>query len=104
MYFSDKIQSLEGVLLCLVFITGATGFHNSAVVVNPGDLAPKHSGSVFGLMNTVGSIPGFVSVYVAGQILEKTKKWSVVFNFTAAVNVIGCIIFCWFGSGNPITQ
>lgn len=37
---------------------GGTGFHNNAVVVNPQDLAPAFSGSVFGLMNTVGAIPG----------------------------------------------
>lgn len=86
----------------MVFIIGASGFHNSAVVVNPGDLAPKHSGSVFGLMNTVGAIPGFLSVYAAGLILDKTKSWATVFNLTAVVNIIGCITYCWFGSGNPI--
>lgn len=39
-------------------ISGGTGFHNNAVIVNPQDLAPSHSGSVFGLMNTFGAIPG----------------------------------------------
>lgn len=39
---------------CLFF----AGFHNSAVIVNPQDLAPNHSGSVFGIMNAVGAIPG----------------------------------------------
>lgn len=38
--------------------TGGTGFHNNAVIVNPQDLAPAYSGSVFGLMNTFGAIPG----------------------------------------------
>ena len=36
----------------------ASGFHNAAVVVNPQDLAPKHSGSIFGVMNAAGAIPG----------------------------------------------
>ena len=40
--------------LCLF----CAGFHNAAVLVNPQDLAPKHSGSVFGIMNAVGAIPG----------------------------------------------
>ncbi len=40
--------------LCLFF----SGFHNASLVVNPQDLAPKHAGSVFGMMNAVGSIPG----------------------------------------------
>lgn len=41
-----------------VISIGGTGFHNSAVVVTPQDIAPIHSGSVFGLMNTFGAIPG----------------------------------------------
>ena len=40
--------------ICIFF----AGFHNSAVIVNPQDLAPKHSGSVFGIMNAAGAIPG----------------------------------------------
>jgi hypothetical protein len=45
-------------LLCMTVSIAATGFHNNAILVNPQDLAPQHSGSVFGLMNTVGAIPG----------------------------------------------
>lgn len=42
----------------LLIETGASGFHSSAVIVTPQDIAPTHSGSVFGLMNTFGAIPG----------------------------------------------
>ena len=41
---------------CLCVQSGGGGFHNSAVIVTPQDIAPTHSGSVFGLMNTFGSI------------------------------------------------
>ena len=36
----------------------SAGFHSSAIIVNPQDLAPKHSGSVFGIMNAAGAMPG----------------------------------------------
>lgn len=52
------MQTFQGAIICLAFIIGGSGFHNNAIAVNPSDLAPKHSGSVFGLMNTVGAIPG----------------------------------------------
>jgi ACS family sodium-dependent inorganic phosphate cotransporter-like MFS transporter 9 len=80
----------------------ATGFHNNAILVNPQDLAPKHSGSVFGLMNTVGAVPGFMGVYLAGYILETTNSWAAVFQITAALNMFGCLVFLMFGSGNAI--
>jgi MFS transporter, ACS family, solute carrier family 17 (sodium-dependent inorganic phosphate cotransporter), member 9 len=69
--------------------------------VNPQDLAPGHSGSVFGLMNTVGAIPGFLGVYLAGHILELTN-WSAVFSTAAAINTIGWLIFVIFGSAEQI--
>lgn len=83
-------------------IAGVSGFHNTAVTVNPQDLAPSFSGSVFGLMNTVGAIPGFLGVYLAGHILELTQSWSAVFSTAAFINFAGWFIFCIFGSAEPI--
>ena len=40
--------------ICLFF----AGFHNCSVLANPQDLAPKHSGSILGIMNAAGAIPG----------------------------------------------
>jgi ACS family sodium-dependent inorganic phosphate cotransporter-like MFS transporter 9 len=86
-----------------IFIhSGLSGFHNNAVTVNPQDLAPSHSGSVFGLMNTVGAIPGFLGVYLAGHILELTQSWSAVFSTLAAINTVGWIIYTIFGSAEQV--
>lgn len=56
--FLAQITDYYWALLCVTVAIAATGFHNNAIIVNPQDLAPKHSGSVFGLMNTVGAVPG----------------------------------------------
>ncbi|XP_067208729.1 voltage-gated purine nucleotide uniporter SLC17A9 [Linepithema humile] len=97
-----KVESFQSAILCLAFIIGGSGFHNNAIAVNPSDLAPKHSGSVFGLMNTVGAIPGFLGVYFCGYILHVTHSWPVVFLFIAIIDAIGCIIYLLFGSGQAI--
>jgi len=89
-------------LICMTIVIGGTGFHNNAVIVNPQDLAPFYSGSVFGLMNTFGAIPGFLGVYLAGHILELTQSWPAVFGAAALINSIGWIIFTIFGSAQPI--
>lgn len=89
-------------LFCMTVIIGGTGFHNNAVIVNPQDLAPPYSGSVFGLMNTVGAIPGFLGVYLAGHILELTQSWPAVFSTAAGINTVGWIVFTIFGSADPI--
>lgn len=89
-------------LICMTIVIGAAGFHNNGVIVNPQDLAPAYSGSVFGLMNTVGAIPGFLGVYLAGHILELTQSWPAVFSTLAGINTVGWIIFTIFGSAEPI--
>lgn len=71
-----------------IFITGGTGFHNNAVIVNPQDLAPAYSGSVFGLMNTVGAIPGN-QILLDGMPVRSRLK--CVFWF---YRIFGCI-FSW---------
>ena len=82
----------------------ASGFHALGSVVNPQDLAPRHSGSIFGVMNAAGAVPGFVGVYVAGYILDLTDSWASVFNVTATVNLFGAAVFVAFGSGKPIVN
>ncbi|KAL5281046.1 SLC17A9 family protein [Megaselia abdita] len=98
----SRTNSFQTALICMTVIIGGSGFHNNAVTVNPQDLAPNHSGSVFGLMNTVGAIPGFLGVYLAGHILELTQSWPVVFSTAAGINLVGWIIFVVFGSAEPI--
>ncbi|KAH0952009.1 hypothetical protein HN011_005900 [Eciton burchellii] len=100
--FLTKAESFQSATLCLALIIGGSGFHNNAIAVNPSDLAPKHSGSVFGLMNTVGAIPGFLGVYFSGYILYVTHSWSVVFLFTAIIDALGCMMYLLFGSGQAI--
>lgn len=90
-------------LTCMSIIIGLTGFHAAGVTVNPQDLSPNFSGSVFGLMNTVGATVGFLGVYLAGHILELTQSWNVVFNALVTVNLVGLLVFSLLGSAEPIT-
>jgi ACS family sodium-dependent inorganic phosphate cotransporter-like MFS transporter 9 len=71
-------------------------------MVNPQDLAPKHAGSVFGVMNTIGALPGFIGVKIAGYILETTKSWTIVFNQTAILCFMGYFLYVLFGTGKKI--
>ena len=75
------------------FVTG--GF-----AVNHMDIAPRHAGTLMGLTNTAGTIPGMVGVYVSGLILQATDSWAVVFQVAAGVTLVGWLFFLAFGSGD----
>lgn len=85
-------------LACMAFALACLGFHCSGVLLNPQDMAPNHGGQLYGIMATVGTIPGFVGVYMAGYVLETTGQWPVVFVLTATLNLIGWTAYTIYGS------
>ena len=78
-------------------------FHHSGVLVNPQDIAPKYAGSVFGIMNAFGAIPGFVGVYCTGYILNLSNSWTAVFFTMTIINILGVTVFAIWGTGNVVT-
>lgn len=74
------------------FVTG--GF-----AVNHMDIAPRYAGTLMGITNTAGTIPGIIGVYVTGLILEFTNSWVLVFQVAAGVTVVGWLVFMLLSSG-----
>ena len=56
---SGHVTCFPAALTLVSMALAAKGFHNAGVVPNAAvDIAPKHSGTVFGLVNTLGSVSG----------------------------------------------
>ncbi|VDO45892.1 unnamed protein product [Brugia timori] len=100
---STQSMSFSAALFTFTLAMAARGFHHGGVSVNPCDLAPNHTGSVFGVFNAFSAITGFVGVYLAGYILHETgSTWAYVFIFTSLQCFIGAIVFSLFGTANRI--
>ncbi|XP_017757364.1 PREDICTED: putative inorganic phosphate cotransporter isoform X2 [Eufriesea mexicana] len=66
------------------------------------DIAPNFSGTIFGIMNTLGSLGGFVSNYMVGMITYKHQtyaRWRIMFWILATIYCFGALIFLIFGNG-----
>ena len=85
-------------ILCLgkAFSAAGTGGY---IMVNHLDIGPRHAGTLMGITNTAGTIPGIVGVYVSGLILDLTGSWALVFQVTVGVTVFGMIFYALFASG-----
>jgi ACS family sodium-dependent inorganic phosphate cotransporter len=70
--------------------------------VNHMDIAPKHAGTLMGITNTAGTIPGIIGVYVSGLILELTGSWALVFEVAAGITLFGLVFFAVFSSGKRL--
>lgn len=65
---------------------------------NISEVAPNHAGKLFGLSNTFGCISGIAGVSIAGFIAQSTGSFETVFLVTAALNIIGTIVWNLFAS------
>ena len=74
------------------FVTG--GF-----AINHMDIAPRSAGTLMGITNTAGTIPGIIGVYVSGLILAWTGSWALVFQVAAGVTLFGLVFYLLFSSG-----
>ena len=77
-------------------------FGTGGFSVNHMDIAPKHAGTLMGITNTAGTIPGIIGVYISGLILELTGSWVLVFEVAAGVTLFGLLFFLLFSSGRRI--
>ena len=60
------------------------------------DIAPKHAGTLMGITNTAGTVPGIIGVFVSGLILQWTGSWVLVFQVAAAINIFGLVFYLIF--------
>lgn len=94
-------QATSAVAAIAIMTSGSAlgAFAVSGFFVNHMDIAPEHAGTLMGITNTAGTIPGIVGVLVSGWILETTGSWALVFQVAAAVAALGLIFYLTFGSG-----
>ncbi len=64
------------------------------------DVGGKTVATLFGNMNMMGNIGGFVSSIACGYIVQWTQNWNLAFYVTAALYTGG--IFCWLAT-DPVT-
>jgi ACS family sodium-dependent inorganic phosphate cotransporter len=54
-----------------------------------------------GVTNTVATVPGIVGVAVTGWLVETTGSYSSAFILTAAISVLGAIVWLAFAATTP---
>ncbi|XP_076437036.1 sialin-like [Babylonia areolata] len=79
-------------LCCAV---GMTGFGFASYLVNHGDLAPDYAGTLFGITNTLATLPGFVAPVIVGAMTPNgtVDEWRRTFFVAAGINGTGALIY-----------
>ncbi len=96
------LQTTSSPAVAVLLMCGAAGtlsFCLAGFAANPFDIAPRHADVIWGLSNTAGTLPGIFGVYITGWLIDRTGSYNAPFFLTAAVGIIGAIVYLLFASG-----
>ena len=97
-------HSSTSALLLVCLATGSLGICWSGFAPNMLDIAPRHCAVLIGVSNTLATIPGVAGVAITGWLLDRTGSYSTTFTLTAAIAVLGALVYFVFGSAEQIDK
>ncbi|XP_025090955.1 sialin-like [Pomacea canaliculata] len=89
-------------VILLTLAVGFSGFSTAGYNPNHLDIAPRFAGILFGITNTVASVPGFLGPEIVGVLTNNNQtsgQWHIFFFLTAAVYGAGALLFCLLAEG-----
>jgi len=90
-------------VIVMILAVGTTGFTGGGFLANPLDFSGKYSGIIYAYGNTLGNLPGFVGVYITGEILLATNdRWEVIWLLASGINILALIIYLIFFKADQI--
>ncbi|ALC41364.1 CG9864 [Drosophila busckii] len=116
-FFSVPSHIIPGIMLivlaffgrepywCIAIMTISLGFNGAATaanLANSQDLAPNFAGTLYGIINCLGTTPGFFSpLIVAAFTKDKNTidEWFWIFIIGAAAYILPALFFWVFGDG-----
>jgi MFS family permease len=91
-FFLDNVVILTGCLAITFFCIELT---IGPIWSVPMDVAPKHSGTASGIMNTGSAVAAIVSPQMFGYLVDLTGSWRVPFSGSIALLLIGAVLTFW---------
>lgn len=102
LYFLSKTSAFYAAIFNACMACTASAFGSGSILINPSDLYPEASGFLFGIMNTVGAIPGFLGVQTVGYALHHGYEWPQILRTIGGLNILGNIVYILFGSAKRL--
>ena len=59
---------------------------------------------MFGIMNTLGTLPGIIGVALTGWLVDTTGSYDSVLLVAAVVGIVGALVFILFGTAKKLVE
>ena len=86
-------------MLIVCAASGTLALCLSGFAPNSFDVAPRYADVVWGMSNTLGTVPGIVGVSITGWLIDRTGNYNAPFLLTAIVGIVGAAVYMVIGSG-----
>lgn len=88
-----------GVALLTVGLATTGCGYGAGFMVNYNDIGGPFAGLIFGMVNTFGTMPGFIAPSLVGILTPNgaQSEWRLVFMITVVVYIVGAIGYCVLG-------
>ncbi len=104
LYITRFAATPEIAIASLSAALGLLAFAYSGAGPNVLDIAPRFGGVLFGIMNTLGTLPGIVGVALTGWIVETTGSYDAVLVVAAVISAVGAVAFLMFGTAKKLIE
>lgn len=95
----QTISTPGAAMLLMCGAAGTLAMSLSGFAVNSFDIAPRYADVVWGISNTAGTVPGIIGVAVTGWLIDRTGSYNAPFFLTAAVGLVGALVYLIYASG-----
>jgi MFS transporter, ACS family, solute carrier family 17 (sodium-dependent inorganic phosphate cotransporter), other len=94
-----SVTSLTAGLIMMCAASGLGACVIAGFAPNSFDIAPRHADVIWGISNTLATLPGIVGVFITGWLADRTGSFAAPFVLTAGLSLLGAVVFLILGSG-----
>jgi ACS family sodium-dependent inorganic phosphate cotransporter len=98
------VESSGMALLTICGSLGLLAFCYSGFAPNALDIAPGYADTLWGIINTVGTIPGIIGVAITGWLVETSGTYASAFALTASINLAGAVVWLLFSTAERVIE
>jgi len=102
LFITRTVTTPDMALLSLSGALGLLAFAYSGSAPNVLDIAPRFGGVLFGVMNTLGTLPGIIGVATAGWLVDTTGSYDSVLLLAGVVSVVGATVYILMGTAKQL--
>lgn len=99
-YVANAEQAV--VVMCLAL--GFLALAYASLAPNVLDIAPRYADVLFGMLNTLASVPGVIAVALTGWIVQTTGSYNQALEFSGGIAILGGVIYLIFGTGKKLVD